>query len=181
MTGAGAPRLDALVRVGRGNDRGYIPALVAMGATQEEIGKVRAADRAAQGITPDEEAAGERAVARATTLAEARLTVVSLPHARTATVTDRLQPELGGPGAQTLLVYCPDQVNFFGDGGLVRALQAHFPGGWYGGALPTRGFWGHDAPIPDVLPTLLDLLGAASRMPTHVAGPERVDESSAQG
>jgi len=137
------------------NDRGYIPALVAMGATREEIVKVRAADRAAQRITPEEEAAGEHAIALAKTIANGRLTVVHLSHSHTATVTDRLQPELGGPGYENLLVYCPDQVNFFGAGELVLELDERFPGGWYGGALPARGFWGHMTPVPDVLPALL--------------------------
>jgi len=142
------------------NDRGYIPAMIERGATLEEIVRVRAADRAAQGITPAEEAAGEQAVAQAETLAGGLLTVVHLPHARTATVTDRLQPELGGAGYHNLLVDCPAQQNFFGAGQLVLALQQRFPGGWYGGALPARGFWGHDAPVPNVLPFLLDKLRA---------------------
>lgn len=140
------------------NDRGYIPALMEIGATREEIFNVRAADRAAQGITPEEEAAGERAVAQAKTLVSGLLTIVHLPHARTATVTDRLQPELGGTGYKNLLVCCPEQVNFFGTGQIVLALYEKFPGGWYGGGLPTRGFWGHEAPVPDVLPFLLDNL-----------------------
>ena len=141
------------------NDWGYIPALVAMGAAREEIVKIRAADRAAQGITAAAEAAGEQATAGAQTMAAGKLTVVQLPHTRTATVTDRLAPELGGPGYENLVVYSPDQVNFFGAGDLVRALDEAFPGGWYGGALPTRGFWGHEAPLPEVLPVLLEHLG----------------------
>jgi len=84
--------------------------------------------------------------------------VVCLSHCRTATVTDRLQPELGGPGYANLLVYCPDQVNFFGSGTLVLALDKTFPGGWSGGALPDRGFWGHNAPPPDIMPVVLGYL-----------------------
>lgn len=38
------------------NDKGYIPAMLAMGASQNEIKIVRAQDRLAQGITPDQEA-----------------------------------------------------------------------------------------------------------------------------
>jgi len=143
------------------NDWGYISALVAMGASQEEIVKVRAADRAAQGITAAEEIAGEQAAASATTMVYGKLTVVQLPHARTATVTDRLAPELSGPGYENLVVYSPDQVNFFGAGELVYALDKAFPGGWYGGALPTRGFWGHEEPVPEVLPVLLEHLRQA--------------------
>jgi CRISPR-associated protein Cas1 len=141
------------------NDWGYIPALVAMGASQEEIVAVRAADRAAQGITAAEEAAGAAATASSKTMADGQLTIVQLPHTRTATVTDRLATELGGPGYENLLVCSPDQINFFGSGQLVQALDEAFPGGWSGGALPTRGFWGHGTPLPDLLPILLERLG----------------------
>lgn len=143
------------------NDRGYVPAMVEMGATHEEITKVRAADRAAQGITFEEETEGEHAVAHAETIVNGMITVVRLSHSRTATVTDRLEPELGGAGYENLLVYCPDQVNFFGSGKLVLALAEKFLGGWYGGALPARGFWGHGTPVPDVLPILLNCLSKA--------------------
>jgi hypothetical protein len=138
------------------NDRGYIPEMIEIGASQEEIIEVRAADRAAQGITPEEKAEGEKAAADAEVLADGMLTVVRLPHTRTATVADRLEPALGGPGYENLLVISPDQVNFFGSGKLVYALNKTFPGGWYGGSLPERGFWGHGNPVPEVVPTLLD-------------------------
>lgn len=130
------------------NDRGYIPALVEAGAMPAEIASVRAADRAAQGITAGQEAAAEQAIARRETYADGRLTLIRLPHARTATVTDRLQPELGGAGYDNLIVLSPDEVNFYGRGGLVRRLVRTFPGGWYGGALPAYGYWGHGAPLP---------------------------------
>jgi hypothetical protein len=144
------------------NDWGYIPAMVEVGASQEEIIQVRAADRAAQGITPEEDAEGEQAVAHAEILANGALTVVHLLHSRTATVADRLQPELGGPGYKNLLVYSPDQVNFFGSGELIFALDRKFPGGWYGGALPARGFWGHESPVSDVLSVLLSCISKAA-------------------
>lgn len=145
------------------NDRGYISTMVEIGATREEILAIRAADRAAQGITPKEEAEGEQAVACAEILAHGALTLVHLPHSRTATVADRLQPELGGPGYQNLLVYCPDEVNFFGSGELIFTLDKKFPGGWYGGALPTRGFWGHESPVSDVLPALLSCIDKSGK------------------
>ncbi len=130
------------------NDRGYIPELLAIGATREEIIRIRAADRAAQGIAPEEEAQGEEAVKRLQSRAGGRLHVVELPHARTATVADRLESALGGPGYTNLLVVSPMQVNFFGQGKIIEALNRRYPSGWYGGALPERGFWGHGAPAP---------------------------------
>jgi HEPN domain-containing protein len=137
------------------NDRGYIPAMLETGATQEEIIKVRESDRAAQGITAEEEAEGKKAAADAEVFAGGMLTLARLPHTRTATVTDRLEPALGGAGYRNLLVVSPAQVNFFGSGNLVYALNSAFPGGWHGGALPERGFWGHGEPVPDVLDLLL--------------------------
>ena len=148
------------------NDSGYIPAMAALGASTEEMVRVRAADRAAQGITPEEDAQGQRAVDQATSMAEGRLTVVRLEHAHTATVTDRLHTELGGPGYENLLVISPDEVNVFGPGELVAALDAAFPGGWYGGSLPDRGYWGHGAPVPEVLPVLLRHLERSTPTPS---------------
>ena len=143
------------------NDRGHIAEMLGLGATPEEIARVRAADRAAQGISPEEELAGEEAVRRTETLAEGRLALVRLPHEHTATVTDRLDPTLGGPGFKNLVVLCPDEVNFFGSGDLVVAIDRRFPGGWYGGALPHYGFWGMAGSGEEVLTFLLDQLDAS--------------------
>ena len=33
------------------------------------------------------------------------------------------------------------KVGFFGNGAVIEALKS-WPGCWYGGALPERGFWG---------------------------------------
>jgi hypothetical protein len=130
------------------NDRGYVPALRAAGASPEEVREIRREDRAAQGITHAEEAEAERA-ARAAVDARAggRLGVAHLAHGKTAALVDRLQPEMGGAGPENLLVWSPGEVNFFGSGALVAALDRSFPGGWYGGALPERGFWGHGLPV----------------------------------
>lgn len=140
------------------NDLGHIPAMTARGATPEEIRRVRAADRAAQGITAEQEAQAEQAAAAPQHLAGGLLTVVALPHDRTAAVADRLAPELGGPGCENLLILGPTSVHFFGAGELVLALDRTLPGGWYGGALPDRGFWGHAVPVPDALAYLIGLL-----------------------
>ncbi|RLJ16848.1 hypothetical protein DJ031_15355 [bacterium endosymbiont of Escarpia laminata] len=121
------------------NDRGYIPAMRRLGATDEQIADIRARDRAAQGITPEQEAQAEAALQQRRGQASGRLTLVDLPHARIAPVTDRL---MLGEGYRNLLVISPGEVNFSGEGGLVRQLNRNFPGGWYGGELPERGFWG---------------------------------------
>lgn len=126
------------------NDRGHIDEMAALGAAIEEMREIRSADRRAQGVASDDEAAAAIAVMGAETLRlnDDQLTVVRLSHGKTSTVADRMHSKLGGPGFQNLLVLSPGEVNFFGGGKWVRALDKHFPRGWVGGALPRSGFWG---------------------------------------
>lgn len=133
------------------NDRGYIPAMQAAGATQEEIRRIRAADRQSQGITTAEEMVAQDALAHLKLKADGRLTVAHLPHNRTAALCDRLEVALGGPGYENLLVFCPAEINFFGAGHLIQTLIDHFSGGWWGSSLEQTvsgtirsgyGFWG---------------------------------------
>lgn len=142
------------------NDRGWIPGLRAMGATAAEIAAIRAEDRAAQGITAADEEAGARALIGRERVADGSLVVVRLPHARTAVVMDRLAQEAGDDQVPDTLIQSPGEVNFSGCGGRVRALDAAFPGGWCGGALPHFGFWGKAAPLPPV-DALIAVLSAA--------------------
>ena len=128
------------------NDRGYLPALADAGATAEEMRAIRRDDRAAQGIAPEEEAAAEEAVRHREVRAGGALTVLRLPTDRMTAATDRMEPLLGGPGYRNLLCAGPAEVGFFGAGRWISELDRRFPGGWRGGALPVRGFWGH--PIP---------------------------------
>lgn len=126
------------------NDRGHIREMRALGATREEIAQIRADDRAAQGVTPEMEAAGEAAVAALETLLGGRARLARLPHARCSVVTDRLDPDDPRP----LIVLSPGEVNAYASGPVITALDRAFPGGWSGGALPVYGFWGHGAPVP---------------------------------
>ena len=148
------------------NDRGHLPELKAHGATSAEIRAIRAADRAAQGITSEEETAAAAAVQAARSLCGGRLTVVDLPHSKTAAAADRLEPILGGPGYQNLVVAGPESVTFFGDGRLIERLRHFFAGGWWGGALPDRGYWGGRFPSCEVVGLLRSVLEAPEGAPT---------------
>jgi hypothetical protein len=53
-----------------------------------------------------------------------------------------MESALGGPGFENLLIVSPSELNFFGEGRIVLDLNEAFPGGWLGGSLPDRGFWG---------------------------------------
>lgn len=145
------------------NDRGWIPELRAMGATDAEIAAIRAEDRAAQGVTAAEEAVAEAALARAERRLEGSLVLVRLPHARTSPVLDRLALQAGEGEPPDVLVLSPEEVNFSGRGARVLALDAAFPGGWRGGALPARGFWGRGRPLPDEAALLRVLAEADGR------------------
>lgn len=126
------------------NDRGHVRGMreLTVPATQAEMVRIRAADRAAQGVCPEDERAARIAVERREIRAAGRLTVLRLDSPRTSPAADLMEPALGGPGFENLLVVSPGEVNFFGHGKLVRALDEAFPGGWSGGALPENGFWG---------------------------------------
>lgn len=136
------------------NDTGHIPALERFGASHAEIAAIRRRDRQAQGITAEEEAQGLAALAQAETALADSLIVITLPHGRSATVADPLV--LAGD-RRDLLILCPQSTQFFGNGARIARLDAAFPGGWRGGELPRRGFWGLAACPP--LPTLLATLG----------------------
>lgn len=142
------------------NDRGWIPELRAMGASAGEISAIRAEDRRAQGVSAEEEAAVEAALARSERRLGGTLVVVRLPHARTAPVFDRLAVAAGNAPPPDTLVVSPRELNFSGTGARVRALAAAWPQGWSGGALPERGFWGIAAPLP-ALDEVLAALGPA--------------------
>ncbi len=121
------------------NDAGYIPAMVAIGATEEEIKDVRFEDRAAQGITWEQENEAERAIGDCEV--SGRLTTVHMSHSKCATVTDRLF----GKYDQLLILSADGEVNFFGDGALCAELKEKFQG-WNGGSgLGKKGesaYWG---------------------------------------
>lgn len=141
------------------NDRGYLQELRKLGATQNEMRRVREADWKAQGITRSEIEAAGRAAGALDARAGGRLLVARLPHARTAPLVDRLHQELGGPGFETLLVQSPGEVNAFAPGPVILALDRAFPGGWYGGALPKEGYWGHSGHPEGLDEFLLDQAG----------------------
>ncbi|PIQ91336.1 MAG: hypothetical protein COV70_04165 [Parcubacteria group bacterium CG11_big_fil_rev_8_21_14_0_20_39_22] len=136
------------------NDSGYIPAMLRIGATPEEVSRVRAADRAAQGITVSQEAEAERAIASAEKL-DSGLLVVRLAHSKCATITDRLfgtWPD----GRENLLVLSGDgESNYFGDGAICASLKEKFQGSWGGGSgfakAGESAFWGGYAPQDEVL------------------------------
>lgn len=98
----------------------------------DEVREIRASDRREQGVTPQDEAEAENAVRARQVLADGRLTLLQLPDNQTSAAVDRMEPALGGPGYENLLILSPGEINFFGAGDLARALDRAFRGGWLG-------------------------------------------------
>ncbi len=141
LTRAAWTRRMALVAA---NDRAHLAGLRAAGATAEEMRAIRAADRAAQGVTSDDEVEALRAIAARQE--HAGFTEVSTRSTTSSAVADLMQPELGGPGYRALLVRMPCKLAAYAEGAAVARLAAAFPGSYWGGDLPVRGFWGTDLP-----------------------------------
>lgn len=121
------------------NDKGHAVALRSIGATADEIRAVRDADRAAQGVTPEIEAASRRALASARRIGPLLVVEAEVPTA--TAIVDFLLFEYGGPGDADVLVTTATSHGFYGAGHVVADL-AKISGCWYGGSLPERGFWG---------------------------------------
>jgi len=120
------------------NDRGYIPAMRALGATPSEIMAVRRYDRTAQGVTERDEERAERDIAEASYFPD--LVEVYCPDGSTSAHSDRLYEV----AAQILLID-PNKWTYFGPRHSQLAgleLPEH---NWTGGS-PASGYWGIKKP-----------------------------------
>lgn len=144
------------------NDKGFIPAMYELAKTknldeketQKMVEKVRLRDRAAQGITPEQEKIAEEAIKEAEV--SDNLTVVRMSHSKTATVCDRLYGKY-----KNLLVLSGDgEANFFGEKKVIERLSSLVKGSWSGGDLDhNNGFWGGYPQNLDVEKEVKKLLG----------------------
>ncbi len=141
------------------NDIDHLRGLFATGASPEETAAIRAEDRAAQGITAAEEAAGAEAARAARLAFGGTLRLIALSHGRMAAAMDPLALALW-PALPEVLIETPGEIGYFGRGAGVFALDAAFPGGWRGGHLPENGFWGHAGRVGTPPPTAKAALAA---------------------
>ncbi len=114
------------------NDRHYIPGMKAIGATDAEIADVRKRDRAAQGVTNEDEKLAEKSIAEnMSTLALRKLVVHSLTD-RFSTITDRLFGQY-----DSLLIYKDMELTYYGEG--KEALEVTFADLLRGGKMYAGG------------------------------------------
>jgi hypothetical protein len=138
------------------NDCGGYPGLEAIGATSEEIKRVRIFTKKAQGITAKDEAEAKRALSCAKSCGNALY--ISMMHKKFSPVIDLLY-EAGQD--ENVLISGGKQLNFFGDGAVCAKLMEEF-GGWVGGAGlnvsgDKRAYWGHAAPVnPDAVMAVIN-------------------------
>lgn len=91
------------------NDSGYIPAMKALMATDEEISDIRRQDRAAQGVTEEDEKLAEESIAQYLQQGTQLWTVKSLT-SKFSAICDRLYPY------PRLLVYTDSEWMYYGEG-----------------------------------------------------------------
>lgn len=144
------------------NDKGFIPAMMSLAKTknlskeetQKLINKVRLQDRAAQGITPEQEKIAKEAIQEAEV--SNRLTVVRMSHSKTTTICDRLY----GKYKNLLILSENGEVNFFGEKRVIERLSSLVKGSWSGGDLDhDNGFWGGYPQNLDIEKEVKKLLG----------------------
>ncbi len=133
LIGVTPTRRDRLIAA---NDSGYIPAMLAMGATQVEIDEIRREDRATQGVTPEMEV--EAVTAIESSLAFGPVKCIYLAHSKWCCVTDRLF-QTWPDGKENLMVICDNgtpgtfTVNYFGRGDICLKMKELFANAWGGG------------------------------------------------
>jgi hypothetical protein len=135
ILGAPLSRWQELVAA---NDRGYIPAMLAAGASAAEIEAVRQQDRAAQGITAEQEAQAERDVAQGAWHGE--LCHVECPDGCTSAHSDLLFGR-----AREILLTSPAKWSYFGPRHQELA-ETQFPERTWAGGAPESGYWGIESP-----------------------------------
>lgn len=100
------------------NDKGYIPAMQALGATEEEIADIRRRDRAAQGVSEKDEILAELSLAQNLSR-YGKLIVIKSLTSRFSPICDKLFPY------KQLLIYTDSEWMYYGEGkaALVKQLE----------------------------------------------------------
>lgn len=94
------------------------------------INLIRAKSRQIQGITEEHEHQATEAIKHLETTCDGLLTIVRMPHSKTAAVAD----PLFGKYKNLIIISDDGEVNFFGDGKLCQDLQSTFADSWSGGS-----------------------------------------------
>jgi hypothetical protein len=91
------------------NDSNYIPGMIKLGATDEEVKEIRRKDRAAQGVTEKDENLAKQALKDNMEQID-DLIIIKSKTSRFSTITDRLYPY------KKLLIYTDNEWVYYGEG-----------------------------------------------------------------
>jgi hypothetical protein len=140
-------KLNRHQRLISANDRGHVPGMKAMGATEQEIRDIRQFDRQCQGVKTDDEKAAELSIQKhSEDLAPGSIYIKSLTE-KTSPLLDRLYDRY----RHIFIVTPSKELHYFGAGDMIQRLEKIYqkmkqskPGliFWKGGYLPDTGFFG---------------------------------------
>lgn len=135
------------------NDKAHIKGMLSIGAKQQEIAKIRQADRKAQGVTEKDEILCKEALKSTVKRANDQLLLVKSDTDKVSPISDHLYEETLPPASKTLVILSPNEINAYGTGNVINALAEQLPDSWFGGNLPENGYWGTNQTkhIDDVL------------------------------
>jgi hypothetical protein len=145
-------KLNRFQRLISGNDRGHVPGMKAMDATEEEIREIREFDRQCQGVTVDDENAAEMSIRKhSENLSPDSIYIKSLTN-KSSPLLDRLYDKY----THIFIVTPSEELHYFGPGemifrleGIYKQMKQSRPGllFWKGGFLPDKGFFGSKATL----------------------------------
>ncbi len=140
-------QLDHWQRLISANDRGHVPALRDMDATEKEIREIREFDRRCQGVTGADEKAAELSIKKHSENLTPDSIYVKSSTEKTSPLLDRLYDKY-----KHIFIVTPSrELHYFGPGEMIDRLEGVYtkmkqarPGliFWKGGYLPDIGFFG---------------------------------------
>ncbi len=90
------------------NDKGYIPAMMNFGATEDEINEIRRADRKAQGVSEEDEKLAVESIENQHTILDS-IHIIKSMTPKFSTITDRMFGK-----TEHLIIYTSDELNYYG-------------------------------------------------------------------
>lgn len=131
--------LDRWQQLVAANDCGYIPGMQKVGATEKEVRQIRAADRAAQGVTEEEEKLAVTSIDNHLQIKNG-VTVVHSLTSKFSPIADRLH----GKTEDNLLIYSDEELTYYGINKplIEKHLNEKLASGQYYSGGGEHGFWG---------------------------------------
>lgn len=134
------------------NDRAFIPGMLELSASEDEIHEIRQFDRKCQGVTEDDEYKAELSINKHLTVLNDGTAYIESLTEKTSPICDRLYNLY----KKVLIITPSGELNFFGPGDIVDNLRTNYEklkkedssiNFWYGGNLPEFGFFGSNCAI----------------------------------